>query len=402
MIEVAIVFALICGTLALILMIKRLAAKTNNARAKLLLAWTVPALFFVAVLVVPILATKLTGDPNWNVSVIAALLGTFIPLLYLDFVEYSNQIVEATQLTQKLVQRMAPLRNGLGTLVDLTLDALSHNHQLINGDQYSHLREEDRLGRTACLNIYKRNFNELCRQIGELDFHFRGGDRFPSTWAELIKDAEYQSICDLSSYSRLREAATTNFDETHGVFSQSWERRIRREVETLQQVPGTFQKILIYSKPTKYENNRLRPPCHETGRCDYERCRPEEKCLVKPIAEYWATSVSSIKAKRPSSANGKSRNSLWLLSRDHIESRIKNLNLELRDGARRLDSIDIGLFGRGFLGEEFKFALGLNREKEPMEDFLYRIRYDSSLVSDLRRIFNDLIITPQAIPADSV
>jgi hypothetical protein len=306
--------------------------------------------------------------------------------------ELREQILRnLTDQVREIKKRATPDSSELETIVSI----FNAHQERINvpPNLYSGGGAQDVRSMNICTTIYKSKFEELCHQYRGLDFYMRR-DRFKALWDLLTRNVKYQSVCDLSSYSRLRLAAPDKFfNNFYDSLAESWEDRIGEELAILRSYAGTFQKIIVYSPPAKLADPERLPPCHETedSRCDYLRCG-EDRCVVKHVVKMWVDAAPKLKEKRPPTVDGAEDNSIWLIHKEKIQDRMMNLNLQRQaDSEPALSSVDIGIFGNNFIGEEFKVPIE-NHRQHLMKDYLIRVRHDQKLVRQVSRVFDRTIM----------
>ena len=336
-------------------------------------------------------------DLKWDVLYILCLFAlsvfvTFIYLFYYDLYKISEQ----AETTREIVERAHTLSQTVYNLFDQAVETLvRYRDRLVEGffDRFRSTDSASLRDKEICLMVYGQKLEEICGQLSTQELYLRR-DRFQVVWDTLTADVEYRSVCDLSAYSTLRQSAGQHFDEFYDGLSQSWERRIRHELTTLEKRTGKFQKVLVYSPPVKCRDKKHRPPCYgPEKKCDYVECAKEEKCIVKSIASQWAEAAVTLRKQRPPAVHGVDK-SVSLVLREKIEQRVRNLNRGYEQSGsehHRLESIDIGLFGGSFVGEEFKVPAELESQQHLMKDYLYRIRYKPAFVSDLQVLFDETV-----------
>jgi hypothetical protein len=80
---------------------------------------------------------------------------------------------------------------------------------------------------------------------------------------------------------------------------------------------------------------------------------------------------------------------IWLVSKEEIDR--KFVAIGGTDGVSKgpsLDSVDIGVFGGHFVGEEFKVPAGIGAAR--VQDYLYRIRFNTDLANRIHEACDKL------------
>ncbi|MBV8977325.1 MAG: hypothetical protein JOZ13_08085 [Alphaproteobacteria bacterium] len=366
-------------------------------------AYAVPAGWLAIVTIIPLLTMiPAFSDVYWQFVVIVGLLGTFLPLCFIEVKSSLDEIALQAAKTKEAVDRTQQLQFSVRELLETSYRILTAYRQKLVENFFNKFSDSDQLStehKKICLEIYGQKFEEMCEQLDKQEMYLRSS-RFEKIWSMLAAEPDYQSICDLSSYSRAKLAAS-NYDTFYYGLQTSWDRRLTREIKTLDSYKGTFQKVLVYSKPAVWDKASP-PPCRRTevSKCDHVSCPASEKCIVKPIATHWVTAAKSFNAKH--ATGGADRWSIHLISREVVEARVQFVNNAYEQAAPNrhgLDSIDIGLFGTAFVGEEFKVPIELDDQQHLMKDYLYRIRHKPELVAELREAFGQIVVVDAELSA---
>ena len=286
-----------------------------------------------------------------------------------------------------------------GRLLDTIVHLFNEHHERITASGAHYAEINERGIQEVCSYIYRSKFDELCDQLKRRSFYMRRV-RFEALWNLLTRNVRYQSVFDLSSFSRSRIAADAHFPEFYVSLKEFWQERIADEIEILQSYTGTFQKIIVFSPPAELADKNKLPPCHTPkdphSHCDYVRCE-EGGCIVKIVAEMWVKAAPDIKRRRPPTRESDDDHSIWMVDKRAIYKHLERLNNRRQaDDEVSLASIDVGIFGSNFIGEEFKVPID-NPKEHLMKDYLIRLRYDPNLVSRVSRLF-DRVIQESARP----
>jgi uncharacterized membrane protein len=241
------------------------------------------------------------------------------------------------------------------------------------------------------IGAYQRKLQEVLRQIGKHEVYGQR-DEFADVWQKLVDiSSNYLSVCDLSFYADVTVRADDA--ETKSIYDEEtneWTGRVQRELEELiktRKSPHSFQKVIVYSPLQRYDGPE-KPPCADGNRCEYLRCG--KACIVKTVTKLWKDNerhfednvslFSRIKGTRKTPF-------IWQVRKTDIDAKFRAItgagsSSETSWGTRGkplLDSVDIGVFGAYFVGEEFKVPAGIG--KPSVKDYLFRIRFDSNLAN---------------------
>lgn len=243
--------------------------------------------------------------------------------------------------------------------------------------------------RTLILGVFASKFEELCSQVCSATYYMRF-DRFrDDVWPMLTHGSDYRSVCDLSPYSRL---AYELGKEERGKYledlSKDWHIRLDKELRTLSRHRDLFQKVIVYSPPKIPDADKSypRPPCILQGQCKHESCGMTS-CIVKQVTKRWANWATNW-ATIPNST-------VFLADKQVLQDELGPLVRGGHDALLR--SIDLGLFGDAFIGEEFKVPVELDHERHDMETFLYRFRYKKDIVTEVRGFFDIVVENAQVV-----
>nr|VFK31865.1 MAG: hypothetical protein BECKMB1821G_GA0114241_10956 [Candidatus Kentron sp. MB]VFK34833.1 MAG: hypothetical protein BECKMB1821I_GA0114274_10866 [Candidatus Kentron sp. MB]VFK76972.1 MAG: hypothetical protein BECKMB1821H_GA0114242_10876 [Candidatus Kentron sp. MB] len=213
-------------------------------------------------------------------------------------------------------------------------------------------------------SMYVELYNFLNNNARDNDF-WMNEDVFTQVWPFLIRaTGSYHSISDLSIYSSKQG---NNSDRAF------WEDRVSGEIKVLDMNhlldAGRFKKIIVYSACSVIDANLQDVACNNGKTCNYASCR-YEGCMVKIVATAWKNRLQN------------PEKILLILSRSDISDRFDGLNKRL-DKKKFVGSLDIGLFGDEYIGEEYKYTPDFSSKSV---SFLYRFRKDDKIVEKVKSI----------------
>ncbi|MBT8407224.1 MAG: hypothetical protein KJP05_07190 [Deltaproteobacteria bacterium] len=198
---------------------------------------------------------------------------------------------------------------------------------------------------------------------------------FDKVWSLLINRMDaYYSISDFSIYS---DTPATLRDRSF------WRERIRSEIGKLKEnkllIPGAFKKIIVYKACEIRDENATDVSCKKGESCNHIDCT-YESCIVKIAFIEWENGI-----KHNSPDEEHEGDFLLLKKREEITGKFEAVNALLDEGVA-IGSLDIGLFGEDYVGEEYKYNPDFSSEAT---SYLYRFRKDKDIVQKVRRIVFD-------------
>jgi hypothetical protein len=194
------------------------------------------------------------------------------------------------------------------------------------------------------LDMMNIKMKSSVQQAIDGEFFIRSDEFDKFAWERLTLATNiYASVCDLSMYA--------DVDAKEGFDLNEWIKRVDKEIKHLSTLTGLreFRKIILYEERLINTDRVLNPPCKDGGQCSAARC-PVESCLVSHVFNKWKTDFKektdplSIKVDL-SVVRRKDFDTLSKID-DYMKSRGR--------GGREFRSVDIGIFGDGFIGEEYK------------------------------------------------
>ena len=339
------------------------------------------------------------------IETVLIMVSVIIPIIYFDFMSHHENIKIGMRnfhdnitsnmngfhdAVKNIVEDRASLKD-VESVYDVFLRKIKGKTgglklSLFGGESGDKLNKDERIN---LLYIYGEKIEEACLQLEKREMYVRR-IRFSKIWKNLVREPGYLSVCDLSPYSRL-QLFVVDYSKFYATLQMHWKERILDEVTSLGTTKSLTKKIFVFSPYTtslvvETGTNGVRYACNATNpKCDFKDCN-NVRCIVKFVITTWLKSTEAYQPRAP----------VYLISKNTIYPIIERMNDQPQQRFR-LSSIDFGVFGDKFVGEEFKIPIELDPSKSVTIDYLYRIKHDGPFAVHLKTELSRLLDGVQCV-----
>ncbi len=316
-------------------------------------------------ILLPTLLVLLLGGHMGTATTVGVLIAVLF-IIFKDIDEVTKSVNESAESTTHINTNIDHIKQLITKKTDIENSFIRTIHRIFSP-------EGDDLQKKISKDIYIKKHASLCDQI-DSERIWLSEKLFNHIWRTLIgESSEYYSICDLSIYSnKFKSIEEREFKYEKDI----WIDRINSEYQELNKfiVLNKFKKIIVFDKNHQGE-------CYKnSNHCTHEDC-DIKCCMVKVVVDEWSRLLQQDNQEK------------LLIVKDKdtiVDGFYRHNNLTRSDENDRLQSIDIGIFGHDYIGEEYKYTLDIPYDKDRLVGYVYKFRKDNKVSEQYKKYISEL------------